>query len=412
MKSDTQNTQVALMSLDQCLKCNICLSHCPVAAVTGEFPGPKYTGPQAERFRTIESGPELSPMLCNGCGVCTSVCPNGVAITDIITLAKGEITNGGSKISVGQRLLNRPELIGKVAGVAPSLSNALLHNRALRTLGEKVFGIDRDAPLPKISGRKFGTWFANHLQPNGPEVAYFQGCSTEYYDPEVGKDTIKLLNMLGMRVTIPTNLCCSLPMLSSGEIDAAHPKAMALIDELLPAAQLERVIISTSTSCSMTLRSKYKTYLGMDDESTMTVSSAVIDLCEYLRENHLTQLQGLMSASALKVLYHGPCQLRSHQVGLPAITLLNLIPEIDLHLSQADCCGIGGTYGYDVKKSSISKEISKTLTEQSDHLKPDVIVCDSETCRWSIEKNTGVETIHPVQLLVRSMASRFGVLNT
>jgi glycerol-3-phosphate dehydrogenase subunit C len=108
MKGDTQNTQVALMSLDQCLKCNICLSHCPVAAVTGEFPGPKYIGPQAERFRTIESGPELSPMLCNGCGVCTSIFPNGVAITDIITLAKGEITKGGSKISVGQRLLNRP----------------------------------------------------------------------------------------------------------------------------------------------------------------------------------------------------------------------------------------------------------------------------------------------------------------
>jgi len=405
MKEDSENTQVTLMSLDQCLKCNICLSHCPVAAVTGDFPGPKYTGPQAERFRVIESGPELSPMLCNGCGVCTSVCPNGVAIADIITLAKAEITEGGSKISFGQRLLNRPELIGKIAGVSPFLSNSLLQNATVRKFIEKVFGIDRDAPLPTISGRQFGKWFAKLAQPDGLEIGYFQGCSTEYYDPEVGKDTIKLLNALGIKVSIPTSLCCSLPMLSSGEVDAAHPKAMALIDELLPTAQSKKVIVSTSTSCSMTLRSKYKTYLGMNDENTETVSCAVIDLCEYLRDNHLTQLQDLMSTSRIKVLYHGPCQLRSHQVGLPAVTLLHLIPEIDLHLSQADCCGIGGTYGYDVKKSFISKEIGRTLTNQVDHLKPDVIVCDSETCRWNIEKNTGVETIHPVQLLVRSMAT-------
>ena len=38
-------------SLDHCVKCTICESACPVAAVTPLFPGPKYVGPQAERFR-------------------------------------------------------------------------------------------------------------------------------------------------------------------------------------------------------------------------------------------------------------------------------------------------------------------------------------------------------------------------
>jgi len=74
-------------SMDRCTKCGICHAYCPVAAVTDRFPGPKYTGPQAQRFRLVGQGPELSPMLCSGCGICTSVCPNDVAITDIITLA-------------------------------------------------------------------------------------------------------------------------------------------------------------------------------------------------------------------------------------------------------------------------------------------------------------------------------------
>ncbi len=90
-----RDSAVVLRSMDQCTKCGICHAHCPVAAVTGGFPGPKYSGPQAQRFRIIGSGAEWSPMLCSGCGVCTSVCPNDVAIADIITLAKSESAGHG-----------------------------------------------------------------------------------------------------------------------------------------------------------------------------------------------------------------------------------------------------------------------------------------------------------------------------
>src|SRR3546814_17854675 len=40
-------------SMDGCTKCGICQAHCPVAAATDAFPGPKYAGPQAQRFRVI-----------------------------------------------------------------------------------------------------------------------------------------------------------------------------------------------------------------------------------------------------------------------------------------------------------------------------------------------------------------------
>src|SRR5665213_3202689 len=74
-------------SADACLKCNVCNSVCPVARVTDRFPGPKYVGPQAQRFRLASA---LSPQLaglpvpltpdatvdyCSGCGLCTTACP-------------------------------------------------------------------------------------------------------------------------------------------------------------------------------------------------------------------------------------------------------------------------------------------------------------------------------------------------
>ena len=76
-------------SLDQCIKCNICTTACPVSAVTDLFPGPKYEGPQAARFRLDDQpSPDKSVDYCSGCRVCDMVCPTGVKIAEINTRAK------------------------------------------------------------------------------------------------------------------------------------------------------------------------------------------------------------------------------------------------------------------------------------------------------------------------------------
>ena len=49
-------------SADECLKCNVCNTVCPVARVTDLFPGPKYVGPQAQRFRLARGQPIQGPV--------------------------------------------------------------------------------------------------------------------------------------------------------------------------------------------------------------------------------------------------------------------------------------------------------------------------------------------------------------
>lgn len=400
--SPRRGRKAILESMDLCTKCGVCHAHCPVAAVTNSFPGPKFTGPQAQRYRFFDSGPESSPLLCSGCGVCTSVCPNNVAIADIIALAKTDITNGGDNIGIGQKLLNRPAIVGKLASLFPSLSNHLLNNSTLRKLAEQALDIHHKAPLPSIRGRQFRRWFAKLCQPDGPRISLFTGCATEYYDPEPAIALIRLLNMFGYRVEVPTDLCCSLPMLSSGETRAARQHAENLIDALLPSTERSQTILSTSTSCSLTLRAKYASYLDMTDVNSTKVADAISDACEFLLNNHSDYIRDNIEAIPQSVLYHGPCQLRDHKMGEPALELLRLIPNIDLTLSQADCCGIGGTYGYDKKKYSIAMSIGKTLMDQVQECKPDLIICDSETCRWNIASQTGIKTIHPIQLLAEA----------
>ena len=74
-------------SLDSCVKCTICETQCPVAAVTPKFPGPKYVGPQAERFRAGEIVDHTIDY-CSSCGTCTLVCPQGVKVAELNNIAR------------------------------------------------------------------------------------------------------------------------------------------------------------------------------------------------------------------------------------------------------------------------------------------------------------------------------------
>ena len=90
-------------------------------------------------------------------------------------------------------------------------------------------------------------------------------------------------------------------------------------------------------------------------------------------------------------------------MGFPALDILKRIPSLNIILSKSECCGIGGTFGYNKDNANISNSISKSLIEQINISKPDLILCDSETCRWNIEKKSGIKTIHPIQLINKSL---------
>ena len=93
-------------------------------------------------------------------------------------------------------------------------------------------------------------------------------------------------------------------------------------------------------------------------------------------------------------------------MGLPAVELLRSIPELDLTLSDALCCGVAGTYGYDRDKHEIAVVVGAALRTQIVEEDPDFVICDSETCRWNIEASTGRPCLHPIEVLAASLLGR------
>jgi glycerol-3-phosphate dehydrogenase subunit C len=393
-------------TLDRCIKCNICVSACPVSPVTDLFPGPKYEGPQAARFRHADQpAPDHSLDYCSGCRVCNMVCPTGVKIAEINARARARMVEGGAfspRDRLRNNLLARPETAGKLGHPLGPVLNALFSSRPARLLIEATLGIHRRAPLPRYAPDRFSTWFRGRPRAagTGRKVAYFHGCSTEYYDTRVGRAAVRVLEANGFHVVVPPQNCCGLPLLSNGEFPAARRYHRSNLRKLGGYAREGYAIVGTSTSCTLCLKEEAPELLDEYGEEARLVASRTFDLNEFLLEAlQEGALRRDFRPLPLRLAYHPPCQYRAHRLGSPAVELMDLIPELEIAESRVACCGIAGTYGYKREKYQVAMDVGRPLFEFVQDVGGPVAVCDSETCRWQITHGTGVPAVHPVEVL-------------
>jgi glycerol-3-phosphate dehydrogenase subunit C len=393
-------------SLDHCVKCTICETFCPVSNVTPLFPGPKYVGPQAERFRVPdEESPDASLDYCSGCGICTQVCPQGVHIAEINSQARAKLRER-TGFKLRDRLIARPDVLGRLGTPAAPLANWTLRNRAVRRIVDRMLGVDRRAAVPLFAGRTFQAWARRHVSPPASRrVAYFHGCGANWYEPHSGRRAVELLEHLGCEVDVPRGqACCGLPLQSNGMFDAARRYVRSMARALAPAARAGVDIVGTSTSCTLMLKREAREILELEeDEDLRVVSEHVYDISEYLLMLHdRGELPTDFAPLPLTVTYHAPCQQQGHGVGKPALELMALVPELRVIENDATCCGVAGTYGLKTEKYEIAMDVGARLFGEIAEAAPELAVCDSETCRWHIEKATGVKSVHPIEILHRA----------
>jgi glycerol-3-phosphate dehydrogenase subunit C len=390
-------------TLDHCVKCTICETFCPFSAATPLFPGPKYVGPQAERYRTGDHSADMSLDYCSGCGICTQVCPQGVKIAEINSQARARLWEERG-IPLRNRFIARPTLIGRLGTPMAPIANWSLGNAAFRYLAERVVGIHRSAPLPRFSGRTFQGWVRRRKSPTADKsVVYFHACGTNYYEPAVGAMVVRILERNGYRVIVPPQGCCGLPLQSNGAFDDARAYVRRLVRNLAPYAREGLDIVSSSTSCGLMLKREAREILGVADDDLRVVSEHMYDVCEFLLVLHERgELDTGFGPVPLTVPYHAPCQQRGHGIGKPALELLELVPELRVIELDVDCCGVAGTYGLKKEKYAISMAVGDRLFREIRESGAGVAACDSETCRWQITHGSGVAAVHPVELLDRA----------
>ncbi len=398
-------------TLDSCIKCNICVTVCPVAAVTDAFPGPKYEGPQAARFRHGgQPAPDHSVDYCSGCRACNMACPTGVKIAEINARARAALVEDGKLGGVRRwrnNMLARPALMGRLGGALGPVANFLFTFSPTRWVAERALHIHRDAPLPVFAGERFSRWVKDRPRPAAAtqgKVAYFTGCSAEYFEPRVTRITVLVLERLGFEVVIPDQGCCGLPLLSNGEFDAARDYHARNVKSLVSLARAGVPIVGSSTSCTLTLKEEAPELLDQFTEEDRTVAQATWDIHEFLlRLAGEGRFPEMLRPVPLRLLYHPPCQYRAHRTGIPTSEMLDLVPGLEVVESGSVCCGVAGTYGYKEEKYQIAMDVGAHLFSRVAEVGGPVALCDSETCRWQITHGTGVPAIHPIEIIAYSL---------
>ena len=418
------------LSADECLKCNVCNTVCPVARVTDRFPGPKYVGPQAQRFRlatTLAPQSDVSPRdaspdhtvdYCSGCGMCTIACPADVKIAEINNRARAEI-QAGRRPRLRDWLLGQTDLVGRLGVPVAPLANWTLRNPLVRWLIELVMGIHRKAPLPVYARTTLRTQLRRssaaivagaHASDTDPPperaVVLFHGCAANYYEPHVALAAIDVLRRNGYETIVPEQVCCGLPLMNNGLYAHARRRAATNLPVLAEYARRGYRIVGTSTSCTHTLKAEYREMLDIDDAEATAVAQATWDICELLVDLHEARRLDTRFGRLDETLpYHAPCQLRGHGIGLPAMDLFALVPGLRAIDMDHDCCGVAGTYGLKKEKYDIAMAVGEPLFRRIRGGGTARAACDSETCRWQIEAATATPTRHPIEIIAAAYAA-------
>jgi len=425
---------------DVCIRCATCMAVCPVSRVTPKFPGPKQAGPGAERFRKPgERSVDEWIELCIGCHLCDMVCSSGVNISELNLIAKAKYLDEKGR-PFRDWLLTHFYLFGRLGSFFSPLINRLLRNSQMKWLVESVFNIDRRKELPGYESTTFRQWFRKHrsqgnhqgairsrqtvevdnpppppfskggrgeFEPHSKDrkkLAYFYGCYTNTNEVDVGKATVQVLEANGFEVTLPPQRCCGIPMLGNGDFKAARKMGLYNVPSLLHAIRSGSDVVFSSTSCGYMMKHEYSRLLSIPNAEE--VSQHLHDLFEFLR--NLKESNGFntnFKELPLRVGYFAPCHLRALGIGLPALEILRLIPGLKIDNIEADCCGMGGTFGFKREKYEISQEIGKDLVEAVDRLKPEIVLSDCEGCRMQIRHLTGLRVLHPIQILRDALSS-------
>jgi glycerol-3-phosphate dehydrogenase subunit C len=297
--------------------------------------------------------------------------------------------------------LGNVDAVGALGCATAPLSNWANAFAPHRLLLEAVVGIDRTRILPKFHHKTFARWFRERGMgrvSEGPKVALFYSCSVNYNEPQVGRDTVSVLEKNGCAVTCPEQVCCGMPYLDGGDIASATENAKKNIAALLPLAEAGADIVVAQPTCSYVLKKEYT--MLIPGAAAEKVAQRTRDVFEYLagRQKAGTLQTEFPGKKPGKVAYQVPCHLRAQNMGLKTRDVLELIPGTKVSVVEK-CTAMDGTWGMKKEYYPISLKYARKAVDEMDASSPETYMTDCTLSALQIETVRGKRPAHPITLM-------------
>lgn len=311
--------------------------------------------------------------LCLQCKGCKTECPSEVDMAKM----KAEALYHYRK-KYGTTTLDW--LLGHIGPLSPFL-------RWLPHPPRGFLGLASERALPPFAKERFSTLAKKIAQPDGIPVALMNDTFTEFYCPEVGLAAIKVLNHLGYHVTIIPWRCCGRTLISKGFLKEAKKHAEKLVENLI---SCDVPLIGLEPSCVLTVLDEYRSF---------GLAVPTVELFDQFLVG-----KDIDHVEKKKVLVHGHCHQKA-LVGMePTHQVLNDL-NWDLSDTEAGCCGMAGSFGYEAEHYALSQRIGELKVFPAvEALADDVLIIASGfSCRTQISDRTGQRAYHLAEVLAMQL---------
>lgn len=369
------------------------------AAIKGELPGGLHN---PELYESLD--------LCLECKGCKSECPSMVDIAKLKYeyLAQYQARHG---LPLRSRLFAHIHRINRHARAVRGLANFAFANPLSRRLLEWATGIDARRRLPPLAKQSFQQWFDARPRPQGPapqrEVVLWDDTYLSFNYPHIGQAAVQVLEAAGFGVRLlKKRHCCGRPMISKGLLQSARKQAAANVALLLPFARQGVPIIGLEPSCTATFKDEYPDLLPGGEARSVAQQVYFFEdfLVQGMQAGELA-LPFKASLSPQKLLFHAHCYQKALGKPLHTRRLLEMIPGAEVEEIHSGCCGMAGSFGYEKKHYNLSMACGEAaLFPAVRQATPGTrIVAAGISCRHQIADGTGVEALHPAEVLAEAL---------
>jgi glycolate oxidase iron-sulfur subunit len=193
----------ALAAADQCVKCGLCLPHCPTYRLQrNEADGPRGRIALAQGLinGTLAPSARLQSHIdgCLACRACESACPAHVEYAVVLDAARAVLATPEQR----QRTLWMAAALRNPAARALLRMGAWLIQRAgLQGLWPRIFGM---IPAPLRMAKPM----LHAVQQPAPRMALFTGCVGDVFERQAAQDSLDLFAAMGIALAVPKQQDC------------------------------------------------------------------------------------------------------------------------------------------------------------------------------------------------------------
>lgn len=384
---------------NQCVKCGLCLPHCPTYALTkNECESPRgrialLDGIASGQLALTDKA-RLYLDHCLTCRACEPVCPAHVQYGKLIDRGRSMLQQL-SAVKLPRSLeiaLKHPWLFDVARKILHVYRITGLQFLMRKSQLLKLFKLARlDALLPSL--KKSINW-KNYYPAKTAEqgrVALFTGCMSNFVDQQTLLATIKVLTYCGYGVYVPAaQRCCGAIHVHAGFAEKAVQFA-AVNRNVFAQLGIDK-IIAVASGCAAVLQE---------------YPLPVVDVSQFVNEIIWPENLQIKPLSQ-RVSLHTPCTLRNvlNQADAP-IKLLQKVPQLELvSLKSTYCCGAAGLYM--LEYSQISDELLQSVlleftAQKYDWLLTSNVGCHLQMAKAIYEKGYKTRVAHPIVLFAQQL---------